>query len=388
MEVDEPPAVLVLDEFQQYQRKNPTRNQDVPYEELQRKLRELELEPHLTALAKANASLVNFLWPFTVSKKYNEDAEQSDARRERDERRMFSMEMIVSVIVRMLDYKVWCFLPVCLTLMFLQWRVNKVVWTVCSKLLLVYSYNTARGIAGDLGSWVMSRDGFFHGAVAGCAVSSYICIVVYDNCLYNLRTKQEHVDRKNDHYQTINWMVRRLPNKKDEAIRDALADNRGAWHRGGGLRPVVSALTNFQAHNVYMLTCWSHFFTLAVGGSMLEHAWSILEHPSYESAPTKFIYQFHVPTAHGTARYEDNTKVLTVARQLVLVNLQLRLAFVVGDQQSYSGARHDHAARVAAGRSDAIAARPRPGATLRSRDLRLRAFTGAEFHHVPRDAAQ
>ena len=79
MEVDEPPAVLVLDEFQQYQRKNPTRNQDVPYEELQRKLRELELEPHLTALAKANASLVNFLWPFTVSKKYNEDAEQSDA---------------------------------------------------------------------------------------------------------------------------------------------------------------------------------------------------------------------------------------------------------------------------------------------------------------------
>lgn len=152
-------GVLVLDDFQhaQLRRDEARTTQTRAYVELQRKLRAGEVEQHLTSLSTANSSLVDFLKRFGNSLFYNRDPEGSAKRARHDNKRSFIYELIVSLLVRILNRQVWCHLLVCLSLVSLQKRLPLVLWNVLSTLRILYSSNTTRQIARDLGVWSMEK---------------------------------------------------------------------------------------------------------------------------------------------------------------------------------------------------------------------------------------
>lgn len=63
---------------------------------------------------------------------------------------------------------------------------------------------------------------------------------------------------------------------------------------------------------------------------------AVLNHPETDPDMDPIIYQNHVPTDNGTAGYSDVRKVLAAIKDLVVVGLGVAVAFVVGDQQSFS----------------------------------------------------
>ena len=182
-------GVLVLDEFQHAQLRHGEERgtQTGPYLELQRRLRAGEVAQHLTALSTSNSSLVDYLKRFGISFFYNRDPEGSAARARHDKKRSFIYELIVSLLVRILNRQVWCHLLVCLSLASLQKRLPLALWSILTTLGILYSCDTTRQIARDLGVWSMEKVGFFYGD----AVSVMACIVTYDNCEYRLRTKYD-----------------------------------------------------------------------------------------------------------------------------------------------------------------------------------------------------
>lgn len=300
-------GVLVLDPFQHAQLRHGEEHgtQTGPYLELQRRLRAGEVEQHLTALSTSNSSLVDFLKRFGNSLFYNRNPEGSAARARHDKKRSFIYELIVSLLVRILNVQVWCHLLVCLSLASLQKRLPLVLWNVLSTLRILYSSNTTRQIARDLGVWSMSKVGFFYGGT----VSPVVCAGAYDNCEHRLRTKHEHVDVRSDFYKTINWFLVPLPLTHDEDIKKALADNNGRWHNGAADLSVVAALTNIARHTDFNLRCWGTFLGLVVAGPRTVHSWSVLDHPSNaRDGPTRRIFQKHVPTEHGTASLNREVK--------------------------------------------------------------------------------
>lgn len=340
------PATLALDRFQDAHRRRGTgdgaqaRNSDAAYDEIQRRLRERDFAPHIGFLSMANAALVGFLKLFTFSATY---VASFSERARIDAKRAPVFEMIVSVLVRLLDYQLWVFLPVCLSLVLLEARVGQTAFKLLSAFKIVYSLKVTKEIANDLGNFLMSRAGFFHTpASSSTKVSSVCCIVVYDNCLFKLRTAQEHVNSKSDWYQTINWMLAPLRDTHDASIRSEMVRTDGSWIANtSSFRPVVAALTNFNGLYVYCHDAWIHFMGLAASADSDGARFCILDHPDYRPPyEHRLIYQHHVPTEHGTAGNEDNALVLARARDKVERELAMPFAFVVGDQQSYARLTH------------------------------------------------
>ena len=159
--------------------------------------------------------------------------------------------------------------------------------------------------------------------------------IVYDNCMYRLGTDFEHIGQEyqNDNYQTINWMHTMLPSTFDDDIRQEYREKGGRFRDLGSWRRVVEVLIDEAKHEDYREACWSHFIGLADANG----AWSLLSHPNYDPGmATPFVYQKHVDTTTGTAAYSDNEAVLERALNLLWTKFGRELAFVFGDQQSFS----------------------------------------------------
>ena len=222
---------------------------------------------------------------------------------------------------------------VVLSLLAVRCSVPRMFWDVLSSGQILYSYSTSRMIARDLGNIVMSPT-----SIPLDLASAVVMLAAYDNCMVQLRTNHEHVaaERCNDKYQTCNWLTRWLPNTYDAEIKEALRENGGWNDRGSPLR-VVDALTDYDAFANYDASIWIFFINIALSSSHDVPCVDVLHHPDCESkGADPLVFQFHAPTQHGTARYEDNKILLARMKSMVNTIFGLSLCFVIGDQQSYS----------------------------------------------------
>jgi len=247
-------------------------------------------------------------------------------------RRLAVYELLVGLLVRNLDEDVHVFALVVLSLLLLKNRTSMEIWGILNKLRASYSYTFTRELATDLGRRAMSV------ASIPADSSAIIMIGVYDNCMYSFGTSNEHIDEAhcNDNYQTINLMTAALPGDFDEKLRDELRKST-AWNDSGSALRVVDALMDYGRHSTYTDECWVFFMGIAALKAPGDIVWDIILHPDYKPprGATPFVYQKHVPTMYGTARYDDNQAALSRLNGHVL-GAGRSLAFVYGDQQTYS----------------------------------------------------
>mmetsp|Transcript_2311 Transcript_2311/g.6905 ORF Transcript_2311/g.6905 Transcript_2311/m.6905 type:complete len:527 (+) Transcript_2311:59-1639(+) len=355
----ETPAVIWLDRFQKAQKEQNSvedepedfqtpeeydalshsiskkpRRQDEAYEDLLGRLEADDYETCLTFLARANNHLATLLRRFWLTK-YNYKAGSGDARKRRIATQSLVIELIIGLIVRWINEKVWVFPNAALSLHAVDCRCPTRLFDLLSGLRIFYSRKIAHEIARDLGRRRMdpTRRPKDASVVVGMAV--------YDNLLLRLKTNREHGDvmRQNDLYQTIQWTTVDLSNQFDAAILKALLEHDGHWHDGGGNARAVRILTDFSTHEDYRDAIWKSFVSLSSqgdnrGGSA---CFALLAHPKYDpQGPSRLVFQRHVGTTYGTALYEDNQRVLNHIQQYMCATLGMKLIIVVGDQQSFS----------------------------------------------------
>ena len=345
------PAVLWLDRYQYAQKKRrivgpepeesadgddadadeepmTAANQDSAYVDLIERLEGDDYREHLSFLFRANQHLATFLLRFCLNDYFTR---ATGKRRELlVSKKCLVIEIIIGILVRWLDRSIWVFPIVVLSLLGVQCHVPCKFFDLLTSLRILYSRKTSRAIARDLGRRAMNTRPKWASRIIG--------LEVYDNLQVTLRTNKEHGDvaRCNDPYQTIQRTSVSLRNDLDDQIARALRENDGVWHNGGDEQSVLNKLTDYRAQEDYRCSVWNFFAGLAADLDIGVPCFALIRHPDYTPEGADSItYEYHVPTTHGTADYEDNKAVLARIR-IRKENLGLKLVFVIGDQQSYS----------------------------------------------------
>lgn len=160
---------------------------------------------------KNNPVLFEALKAFTRSCTYVE----SDApkRQKRDSAFQFVFSLIIDLLIRVLNGKLWCYTIMLLTLAAARHNVNTTFWRMLVKCKLLYSKKIGVEVAQDLGRKMLTTHPSWSSKVVG--------IAVFDNCAYKVRTNFEHVreERQNLFYQTINWFHTPATNKFDDELQ-------------------------------------------------------------------------------------------------------------------------------------------------------------------------
>ena len=107
----------------------------------------------------------------------------------------------------------------------------------------------------------------------------------------------------------------------------------GAFPPGATNLSTAVYLANAPGAETFKFVAWHSLIDAASDES---GAAAVLNHPDTAAARDHIIYQDHVPTDNGTAGYADVRKFLAVLKLLVVSTLRIPLAFVLGDQQSFS----------------------------------------------------
>jgi len=146
---------------------------------------------------KNNPTLYQSLKSFTLSVSYTKKSRAKRAKRDRSV--VFVFSLIIDLLIRVLNDKIWCYSIMMLTLAAVRSNTNTTFWGVLVKCKVVYSKTVGVEVAKDLGRRKLNLWPAWASKVVG--------IAVFDNCAYSLRTNLEHVDesRCSKFYQTINW---------------------------------------------------------------------------------------------------------------------------------------------------------------------------------------
>lgn len=146
---------------------------------------------------KNNPTLYQSLKSFTLSVSYTKKSRAKRAKRDRSV--VFVFSLIIDLLIRVLNDKIWCYSIMMLTLAAVRSNANTTFWGVLVKCKVVYSKTVGVEVAKDLGRRKLNLWPAWASKVVG--------IAVFDNCAYSLRTNLEHVDesRCSKFYQTINW---------------------------------------------------------------------------------------------------------------------------------------------------------------------------------------
>lgn len=313
-------------------------NKDHIFKILMKMLREDNYDQYMYQLSTANQDLVLLLRRFTVSKYYNRAAEGGDAQEALDLKKMPWYELMIGLMVQEVNEHIYAFFQILLSLQALRTRTPRSMWGVLSSLRILYGWEQAKEIAVELGRYEMSPK-----AIPPSS-SKIVMEFIYDNCMYRLGTDFEHIDQseQNDNYQTINWMHSMLPDVFDSKIAEEYARNGNSWIRSLGDEYIVQIMTDFDRHDAYIGDCWTFFVgQLTCAAKAGDQMWRVIAHPNYKppGGRTRFVYQEHVPTMHGTARYKDNELLLGKATGLIK-KLGRKVAFGYGDQQSFNRMTH------------------------------------------------
>jgi hypothetical protein len=307
-------AELALDLYQQRVRERETNDLgacidvdrgDDAYKHLLAKLRGNAYEAEMGFLASVNAGLVGFFKSYTIN--YNYRRSRGAERVKHDRLRSSVFSLMVGLLVRLLNYQIWVFPIVVLSLFALRCKVPRMFWDVLSAMRILYSHKHTRVIATDLGELAMDPRSI------PAFASTMIMLAVYDNCLHKFGTKYEHVktERCNDNYQTCNWLTRWLPSTYDDEIRTALLLHRRGWSDEGAPLRVLDALVDLDAFAEYRDSVWIFFSDVARASSDGKPCYELLHHPNFDPpGADPIIFQHHVPTTTGTAAYDDNKIVL------------------------------------------------------------------------------
>jgi len=157
-----------------------------------------------------NPSLYRCLKGFTLSVSHAEDSPAGRAKR--DSKVIFVFSLIIDMLIRLLNDKVWCYSIMLLTLQAVRANANTTFWSTLVKCKVLYSKKTGTEVAQDLGRKKLSLRPGWASKVAG--------IAVFDNCAYSLRSNHEHVDesRRTLFYQTINWFYTFAIGRHDDEL--------------------------------------------------------------------------------------------------------------------------------------------------------------------------
>jgi len=109
--------------------------------------------------------------------------------------------------------------------------------------------------------------------------------------------------------------------------------SKGAFPPGATTHTTAEWLANRNSAEAYKFCAWYTFIGDASGP---DGPVGVLNHPDNPTERDHIIYQKHVPTTNGTAGYSDVSKFLSALKLYVCMVLMIPLAFVLGDQQSFS----------------------------------------------------
>ena len=99
----------------------------------------------------------------------------------------------------------------------------------------------------------------------------------------------------------------------------------GGWNDRGSSQRVIDALTDYDVFSNYGASIWILFINIAPSSSHDVLCVKVLRHPDCEPhCADHIVFQFHAPTEHGGARYEDNN--ILLARVTSVVNIVLGLS--------------------------------------------------------------
>jgi len=204
-------ATLTLTANQFAQHMNPFGVQTAHYDAM---IECLAGEPDYTDLVNKpvdnNPTLYQALKAFTLSSSHVNDSPSKRAKRDRSTKFIFAL--IIDLLIRLLNSKIWCYSIMLLTLMAVRDNVNTTFWSLLVKCKVLYSKKIGIEVAQDLGRKKLSLWPTWASKVVG--------IAVFDNCAYSLRSNHEHVDpsRRTLFYQTINWFYTFAVGSYDEKL--------------------------------------------------------------------------------------------------------------------------------------------------------------------------
>jgi hypothetical protein len=148
---------------------------DEAYKDLINELRGDDYASEMSFLARANLGLAKFFMSFTISWHYR--LSRGAARERLDLARWSVFDLMIGLLVRLLNHKIWVFQIVVLSLFALRCKVPRIFWDVLASMRLLYSQKHTRNIATDMGNLAM------HPLSIPASASKKIMLAVYDNCL-------------------------------------------------------------------------------------------------------------------------------------------------------------------------------------------------------------
>jgi len=188
------------------------------YEAMMDSLEVDDLEPLVHQPLHTNPGIYFWLKSFTKSVSFVKLS--NEIRQKRNQQTMFVFAMIIDVLIRLLDEKIWCFTTIVMTLYAVRCGMPTRYWELLTRCKVLYSKRIGQEVATDLGRKVKS--------IWPAWASTTVGIAVFDNCAYSIRSNHEHVDpsRRNLFYQTVNWFYSFVSNEFDPAINAGGALNK------------------------------------------------------------------------------------------------------------------------------------------------------------------
>lgn len=208
---DEAPRTLRLTQDQYDQHMNPTESSTPQYTRMIEWLYNAEdFEEGLFFPLAANTYIYKFLESFTISV-YLSRKNRQDFDQER-RRRRFAFVLIIALLTRLLDYRIYVFPIVLLSLLAVQSRVGTRFWRICTFSRLLYSKPLSEEILKDVGTRVRRTKPE--------GTSTKVLFAAGDNCAFKIPSDLEHMnpERQRDFYQTIMWWFRFVPNTYDDQL--------------------------------------------------------------------------------------------------------------------------------------------------------------------------
>ena len=296
---DGAPNTIRLTSDQYDQHMNPTQSSTPQYRRMIEWLySEENFQEGLFFPLVANTYIYNFLESFTISvflsRKNREHYEQERGRRR------FAFVLIIGMLTRLLDHRIYIMPIVLLSLLAVQSRVGTRFWRICTFSRLTYSKPIAEEISRDVGMRVR--------CTKPEGTSTKIAFAAGDNCAFSIPSDKEHLnpERKRDYYQTIMWWFCFVTNAYDEQLggtatpatcvqwptwdawqwlashppkRVKHLPGTGAFDNDGAKALTICELTDFDAQEGHKHSMWVYFFAIALEDSV---ATDIIQHPDYD----------------------------------------------------------------------------------------------------------